>query len=200
MAEAIEQILNYWFGDHADDVTIAKSQASLWWGKNAEVDADIGQRFGALVPDAEAGRLSDWQTSPRGLLALILLTDQFPRNVYRDQAMAFHFDPVARWFCLEGLMHGVDRRLRPIQRAFFYLPLEHAEDLALQNRSVELFEALVSEVPAAAQSTFKGYLDFARQHQRIIQRFGRFPHRNAVLGRASTEQELDFLQQPGSSF
>lgn len=196
----IDTVLDFWFGQQSDDAAVAQAQARLWWSKDPAVDADIAQRFGQRVLDAEAGRLSHWLSSSHGHLALILLTDQFPRNIYRGQPMAFHFDAVARWFCLEGLAHGIDRRLRPIHRAFFYLPLEHAEDLGLQDRSVDLFQSLVDEVPSNARALFSGYLDFARRHRDIILRFGRFPHRNAVLGRASSVEEQEFLQQPGSGF
>ena len=200
MSESIDDVLSYWFGDEADDAVIAQRQAPLWWSKNPQADAEIARRFEQSVIDAEAGRLSHWLSSARGYLALILLTDQFPRNIYRGQPQSFHFDPVARWFCLEGLSQAIDRQLRPIHRLFFYLPLEHAEDLALQSRSVQLFEALETEVSAEARVPFARFAEYARQHKDIIERFGRFPHRNAILQRSSTETERAFLRQPGSSF
>ena len=200
MSESIDSVLAYWFGDEADDAQTAQRQAALWWSKSPEVDADIGRRFGQSVLDAEAGRLSHWLSSARGYLALIVLTDQFPRNIHRGQPLAFHCDPVARWFCLEGLNHSIDRQLRPIHRLFFYLPLEHAEDIGLQNRSVQLFDSLATEVTADARDQFEKFAAYAHQHKAIIERFGRFPHRNEILQRESSEAELAFLQQPGSSF
>lgn len=200
MSALIDEILSFWFGENPDDAQVAAQMASLWWGKERAADEEISQRFGSLVLDAEAGRLSEWLNTPRGSLALILLTDQFPRAIYRDQPMAFHFDAVARWFCLEGIAHGLDRRLRPIHRVFYYLPLEHAEDLSLQQRCVTLFQTLLDEVPDSAKPSFGNFLQFAQRHQDIIRQFGRFPHRNEVLGRQSSADEAQFLRQPNSSF
>lgn len=193
-------IINFWFGTEADDAAAATAQQSLWWSKHAPTDALIRQRFEAAVLAAEAGELDAWRATPEGLLALVLLTDQFPRNIYRDTPDAFRFDPQARKLCLEALDTGTDQALRPIQRVFLYLPLEHSENLQHQQRCVELFEALAREVPDQWRGTFKGFTGFAEKHLVIIERFGRFPHRNAILGRPSTDEELQFLQQPGSSF
>lgn len=200
MTETIESVLLFWFGDSADDATVAARQAALWWQKRAETDATITSRFEDLVSRASAGELAQWSATPEGRLALIILLDQFPRNMYRNSPRAFACDPQARNLCLEGLQKGHDQRLRPIQRVFFYLPLEHAEDRALQARSVELFEALDVLTQGSGGANLASYAEFARQHQRIIERFGRFPHRNAILGRHSTVEEVAFLKTPGSSF
>ncbi|WP_234919664.1 DUF924 family protein, partial [Aeromonas veronii] len=134
-------------------------------------------------------------------LALILLLDQLPRNIHRGTPAAFAQDPLARDLCLKGLSIGADKSLSPLERVFFYLPLEHAESREQQARSVALFEALAAEQAGTpAQATFAGFTDFARRHQVIIERFGRFPHRNDILGRTSTPEEAAFLQQPGSGF
>ena len=139
--------------------------------------------------------------SPRGPPGLILLLDQLPRNLHRGTPAAFAQDDKARALCLKGLSFGTDRGLSPLARVFFYLPLEHAESREQQARSVALFEALADEQATdPARTTFEGFADFARRHQVIVDRFGRFPHRNAILGRASTEEEAAFLQQPGSGF
>src|SRR5690606_32287203 len=138
--------------------------------------------------------------TPQGRLALIILLDQFPRNMYRETPQAFAFDAKARALTLEGLQAGDDQALRPIERVFFYLPLEHAEDLALQHRCVELFETLAASLPEETRKSFDGFTDFARKHRVIVERFGRFPHRNAILGRESTDEEIAFLRTPGSSF
>lgn len=200
MTAVQEQILEFWFGQAEDDAQVAHAQAALWWQKSAAVDAEVRSRFQALSMAAGAGELNEWARTPRGRLALILLTDQLPRHIWRDQPAAFQFDRIAQQYCMDGLAYGHDRALRPIERVFFYLPLEHAEDAALQQGSVALFRLLAVEAPAPAMRDFASFLQFARRHQEIIARFGRFPHRNAVLGRESSAAELAFLQEPGSSF
>lgn len=196
-----QSLLDFWFGDDADDATRAKRQAPLWWGKSSETDALIASRFGVLAEAAATGALAHWAEVPVGRLALILLLDQLPRNIHRATPGAFAQDPLARDLCLKGLSLGADKALSPLARVFFYLPLEHAESHEQQVRSVTLFEALAAEQAGGpAQATFAGFADFARRHQLIIERFGRFPHRNAILGRTSTPEEAEFLQQPGSGF
>lgn len=196
-----QPLLDLWFGDEADDVLRATRQAPLWWGKSSETDALLASRFGELVEAAAKGSLAHWADIPSGRLALILLLDQLPRNIHRGTPAAFAQDPLARDLCLKGLSIGVDKSLSPLARVFFYLPLEHAESREQQARSVALFEALAAEqANTPAQATFAGFADFARRHQVIIERFGRFPHRNDILGRTSTQEEAAFLQQPGSSF
>jgi len=200
MKETIQSILGFWFGDATDDAAAAARQAGLWWGKSDETDREIGDRFEALLQQAAGGQLDAWAQTPQGRLALILLLDQFPRNIYRGTPQAFAYDAQARELTLAGLQAGDDQSLRPIERVFFYLPLEHAEDLPLQQRCVALFEQMQTSLPAAAAKVFDGFTGFARKHQVIIERFGRFPHRNEILGRASTAEELAFLATPGSSF
>ena len=196
-----QPLLDLWFGDEADDAIRAKRQAPLWWGKNSETDALLSNRFGELAKAAAEGSLAHWADLPDGRLALILLLDQLPRNIHRGTPAAFVQDPLARDLCLKGLVLGADNALSPLARVFFYLPLEHAESREQQARSVALFEALAAEQTGTpAQETFAGFADFARRHQVIIERFGRFPHRNDILGRTSTPEEAEFLQQPGSGF
>ena len=193
----------FWFGataDEDDEAAIIARQSALLWKKQPAVDAEIRQRFAPLVGRAAVGELDDWLGSPRGRLALILLTDQFPRNIWRGQAAAFAFDVLALRWAKEAVARGLDRDARPIERVFLYLPLEHSEDLADQREAVRLFDALGGEVAAAARPAFAGYLDFARRHLEIIERFGRFPHRNAALGRETSAAEAEFLRQPGSAF
>ena len=200
MKEAKNSILTYWFGEQADDAVTAQAQASLWWKKSAQVDAEIRDRFESCVRQAGAGELDGWAQEPRGRLALILLCDQFTRQIYRDTPQAFSLDSRALDWAREGLALKADQALRPIERVFFYLPLEHSESIADQDEAVRLFEQLKANVPNDAQDTFHGFLDFAVRHRDIIARFGRFPHRNALLGRTSTPEEIEFLKQPGSSF
>lgn len=193
-------VLEFWFGNAGDDTAIAQAQQKLWWSKNEAVDTDIRKRFGDLVETAAAGKLDQWAQNARGRLALILLFDQFPRNMYRDTPRAFAYDPLAGKLALEGIATGADRELRAIERVFFYLPLEHSESAELQERCVALFTALAAGAPEADHKTFSGYVDYAVRHRDVIHRFGRFPHRNRILGRASTPEEIEFLKQPGSSF
>src|SRR5262245_61530351 len=195
-----ESILDFWFGSNSDATITAKERSDLWWSKNEATDDEIRHRFEDYVIAAASDQLSDWPATPRGRLALIILTDQFSRNIYRDAAQAFAYDKKALTWCIEGLALKHDRQLRPIERVFFYLPLEHAEAIEHQDLSVKCFSELASDASAAHRPIFEEYLDFAVRHRTIIERFGRFPHRNGLLGRVTTAQELDFLQEPGSSF
>jgi uncharacterized protein (DUF924 family) len=160
----------------------------------------LQERFGAAASAAAAGVLDHWTGSPRGRLALILLVDQLPRAIHRDTPEAFAQDDSARKTAAQGLESGADRLLRPIERLFFYLPFEHSEDLEDQDRSVELFHELALSVPEEQCPTFAAFVDYAKRHREVIVRFGRFPHRNRILGRESTAEEIAFLEQPGSSF
>jgi uncharacterized protein (DUF924 family) len=161
-----------------------------WYKADAKRDAEIARRFGPLYEKLSVGVPQDWLATPKGWLAAILVLDQFPRNMFRSDPRAFATDADALALAKRAIAKSVDMRLEPDQRAFIYLPFQHAEDGADQARSLELFTALGNP----------NNLDFALRHKAIIDRFGRFPHRNAVLGRASTEEELVFLKEPGSSF
>lgn len=198
--ETPDTIVQFWFGDSDDDATVASHCAGLWWSKNPELDRSIRERFEPAVQAVAAGELDHWRASSEGWLALIILTDQFPRNIYRGTPDAFRYDPIARQLCEEGLAAAADQQLRPIQRVFFYLPLEHSENRAHQARSVALFRELAASAPAGAQAVFDRFQDFARRHKAVVDRFGRFPHRNEILGRPSTQEEIAFLREPGSSF
>ncbi|MBI2309015.1 MAG: DUF924 domain-containing protein [Rhodocyclales bacterium] len=188
-----EDILDFWFlpagtPGHGEPRT-------AWFRKDAAFDEEIRARFLPAVEAALAGGLADWAETPRGALALLILLDQFPRNLFRGQAKAFAGDARARQIA-EGLVaRGGDRALNGVERVFAYLPFEHSEALADQERSLQLFSRLAEEADG-----FAGTLDYARRHHEVIVRFGRFPHRNAALGRASTAAEADYLAQPGSGF
>jgi uncharacterized protein (DUF924 family) len=186
-----EAVLAFWF---------APEHVAHWFAADAAFDAAIRAGFAADVEAAAAGRLRDWAVTPPGWLALLILLDQFPRNLHRGDPRAWAQDVGAQQLALSGIAEGFDRRLSARQRVFAYLPLEHAENMALQQRSVALFEALCAEVPAEERPRYAGFLDYARRHAEVIARFGRFPHRNAVLGRASTAEELAYLAQPGAGF
>ncbi len=198
--ETALSIVQFWFGDNSDDRITGQQQAALWWKKNASLDQQIRARFEATLLAAASGALDAWANTPDGLLALILLTDQFPRNMYRGEARSFAFDAQARHWCRLALKRQADRALRPIERVFVYLPLEHSEQLADQELACRLFGALVDDAPANHQDIYRGYLEYALQHHAVIARFGRFPHRNALLGRCSSAAELEFLAGPRSSF
>ena len=195
-----DEILAFWFGDDPDDSATAAAKAELWWGHSPATDEVLQERFGAAASAAAAGVLDHWTGSPRGRLALILLVDQLPRAIHRDTLEAFAQDDTARKTAAQGLESGADRLLRPIERLFFYLPFEHSEDLEDQDRSVELFRELALSVPEEQRPTFAAFVDYAKRHREVIVRFGRFPHRNRILGRESTAEEIAFLEQPGSSF
>ncbi|MBS0553793.1 MAG: DUF924 domain-containing protein, partial [Proteobacteria bacterium] len=176
--ETPDTIHAFWFGPHEDDAEAIARQSALWWRKQPEVDAEIGQRFSPMVQQAAFGQLDAWLGGLRGRLALVLLTDQFPRNIWRGQAAAFAFDVLALRWAKEAIRLGLDEAARPVERVFLYLPLEHSEDLGDQLEAVRLFDRLAGAVPAAQRTAFQGYLDYARRHCEIIERFGRFPHRN----------------------
>jgi uncharacterized protein (DUF924 family) len=195
-----EELLQFWFGDDPDDAAVAAAKAELWWGHRQVTDEALQVKFGAATSAAAADLLDHWAGSPRGRLALILLLDQLPRAIHRGTPEAFAQDGKARRMAEQGLESGADRLLRPIERLFVYLPFEHSEDLADQDRSVQLYQDLAASVPEEHRETFAGFVDYAVKHREIIDRFGRFPHRNVILGRESTPEEKAFLEQPGSSF
>ena len=193
-----QPLLEWWFGWGTSAQAVADEKSTLWFGKHH--DDEVRERFGDLVEQALAGGLDEWQQSPQGWLGLILLLDQLPRMIHRDTPRAFEGDRRAQVIAMQGLQQHWDYQLLPIQRAFILLVLEHSEVLDWQNLSVERHQSLLDEQPEANRRLFEGFLDYARQHQRIIERFGRFPHRNLVLGRPSTNEEMDFLLEPGSRF
>ncbi len=195
-----QDVLDFWFGKDTDDARIAKNKWQSWWTKTDGTDRAIEQRFGTLVADASDGKLDDWTATPRDQLALILVLDQFSRNIFRDTPQAFACDDKALGLTLMALEEEMDRHLRPIERIFLYLPLEHSESLEHQRRCVKLTEALEREVPEDWRATFESFTRYAVAHCDVIKRFGRFPHRNVILDRESTPEELEFLTTPGSSF
>ncbi len=198
--ETSASILEFWFGRESDDLLVAREKSAFWWSKNDATDIEIKQRFESTLLASASHELDAWSEQPRGLLALILLVDQFTRNVYRGTPRSFAFDPLARQWCQAGLSEGSFDSLRPIERVFCYLPLEHSESLEDQLQSVRLYRKLLDDVPAEQREPFAFNLEFAKKHCEIVERFGRFPHRNEILERPSTQEEISFLQQPGSSF
>lgn len=200
MSAPWQPLLDWWFGPGMTAAEVTASRTALWFGKQDRQDEQAREQFGALVERALAGQLQDWQGEPEGWLATLLLLDQLPRMIFRDTPNAFAGDSLARTLALHGLSEGWDQQLRPIQRLFAYLVLEHAEDLTLQNQAVQRFQVLLEQVATSEHELFAGYLDYAERHQRVIARFGRFPHRNQILGRTSSAEESAFLLEPGSRF
>ncbi|OYQ17598.1 hypothetical protein B7L09_15510 [Pseudomonas mandelii] len=195
-----QPLLEWWFGTLESPQDIAADKGKLWFGKRDSQDLEAQARFGDWVEQALAGGLTDWAQRPEGWLALVLLLDQLPRMIFRDTPKSFSGDLRAQALVAQGIAADFDRQLRPIQRVFIYLVFEHCEHLAVQNEAVSRYIDLVAQQPEADRKLFTDYLNYAEKHQRVIARFGRFPHRNAVLGRASTAEELAFLSGPGSRF
>ena len=188
------EVLRYWLGDAIELGWPSQSRSALWFGGGKALDADIAQRFGTQVGLALEGGLRDWETTPDSGLALVLLLDQFTRNVFRGQARAFAGDARAQTLVQSALQRGWQADLPLAGTVFLYMPLMHAEDLALQNECVRRFEALLASAPPERQEDLKGNLAFARQHRDIIARFGRFPYRNAALGRSDSPEETAYLR------
>ncbi len=188
MAPLARDILDFWFGPPPHAVR------AEWFRKDSAFDATIRERFGGAVEAALGGAYRDWRGDPRGALARVLLLDQFTRNAYRDTPRAFAGDPDALATAIPVVDAGLDGGLDAFERWFLYLPFEHAEDPAMQERSIALFARLRDETGHAAP------LEWAEKHAAVVRRFGRYPHRNAILGRTSTPEEIAFLLEPGSRF
>jgi uncharacterized protein (DUF924 family) len=193
-AARAEAILSFWF--HTLDYDRGRKR---WFGKDDAFDAEIRRRFEADHERAAAGAYDALAATADGALALVILLDQVPRNIHRGTARAFAADPQARNVAGRAVDAGFDRTLPPVRRIFLYLPFEHSEDLADQRRAVALFESLPT-APGFPDAARAETIDYARRHLDIVARFGRFPHRNAALGRPSTPEEARFLTEPGSSF
>ena len=196
----IDAILSFWFKEHQLSAPQIDRRMDIWFGEDAAFDHEIEQTFSADVENASQGKLDHWAEEPRGRLALILLLDQFRRNIYRGTAKAYEKDRTALKLCVEGAMQKKDRGLTPIQRAFFYMPLQHAESIKVQAKSVELFTKLAEAVSPTFQETFLTIAQFAELHRDIIEQYGRFPHRNAVLDRENTPEEAEYLAGDGPDF
>ena len=200
LADEIRHIHAFWFGPPGKDGMPPNDRSRLWFRADRKTDDTIRRRFGALLDRAARGELNNWAQIAEGRLALILLCDQFARNIYRGTAHAFAHDAMALTLCTEGIECGHDRALAPIERAFFYMPMEHCEQLSMQERCVGHYEQLLQEVPPATASRLRSFLRHAHDHRDIVRRFGRFPHRNRVLARRSTDAEADFLRTQKGAF
>lgn len=200
MGDPVDDLLEFWFARATTSPAELAARHPYWFRRHADFDRLIARRYTQLVARAAGGELDAWSAQPRSALALVILLDQFPRNLFRERAEAFTTDPKARAVALAAIAAGFDHTLHPLEAVFIYLPLEHAEDLALQDRSVELFECLRRRAPPGYEQAFDNFLDYAHRHREVIRRFGRFPHRNAVLDRTSTADEVHYLEHGGETF
>jgi len=196
----IDAILDFWF--RAKELTAPQidGRMDVWFGEDPVFDHEIEKEFSGDVDLASVGKLDHWGSDPRGRLALIILLDQFRRNIYRGSADAFSKDGAALKLCIEGAMEKRDQGLAPIERAFFYMPLQHSESRKVQAKSVDIFNKLAQAVSPTYRETFETIAQFAELHRDIIEQFGRFPHRNKVLGRANTPEESEYLAGDNPSF
>ena len=189
----IREILDFWFREQELSAPQIDRRMDIWFGEDPVFDHEIKKQFSGDVERACQGKLDHWAEDPHGRLALILLVDQFRRNLYRGTADAFSMDKHALKLCVEGAMEKKDKGLTPIQKVFFYMPLQHAESRKVQAKSVELFNRLAKSVSPTYQETFLTVAQFAELHKDVIDQFGRYPHRNQLLGRANTPEEEDHL-------
>jgi uncharacterized protein (DUF924 family) len=194
VTEIIEEIHEFWFGELDEKGFCASDRQALWFGASIETDASCRARFGAALDQARENKLGAWTRTDRGLVALVVLLDQFSRNIHRGTALAFAGDALALTLARDAIAAGRHLQLPAIHRVFLYLPLEHCEDLVVQEQCVALFEELARHT---GHPQFAGFAQYATAHRDVIARFGRFPHRNAILGRDSSEGELAFLAQHG---
>lgn len=200
MTNRIEDILDFWFGTFPTPYTSDGSKVDMWFKNGSAYDSEIFIAFGIDYEKAINHELDHWQDSHRGRLALIILLDQFSRHIHRGSELAFAQDDKAQALCIDGIGAGDDSKLHSIERSFFYLPLEHAENLEKQNLSVRAYTQLVQDVPEEYRPSYEMNLDYAKSHHYVIERFGRFPELNEILGRESTEEELAFIASGEHSF
>jgi uncharacterized protein (DUF924 family) len=199
------KVRDFWFGKTPLSPEQLPRRVKLWFGDvpqqtRQQIDDALRARFGALVERALEGELAQWADGPRRRLSLILLLDQFPRNIYRGTPRAFAGDEQALQLALTGMQSVADAALNLVERIFFYLPLQHAESLEVQEESVAAYKRLLGEAPAELRGVFEECAVYAERHRDVIRRFGRFPHRNALLGRAATAEENAWLREGGETF
>ena len=196
----IEAVLSFWFKEQALTAPQIDHRMETWFNEDPEFDREIKKEFSEDISAASAGKLDHWAAEPEGRLALIILIDQFRRNIYRNTAKAFSKDKLALKFCIEGAMEKKDQSLTPIQRVFFYMPLQHTESRKVQAKAVDLYNRLAELVSPTYRETFLTVAQFAELHKDIIDQFGRFPHRNELLGRENTAEEAEYLASDSPDF
>lgn len=196
-----EEIHQFWFDKIEIKKSYSQKMAKKWFGKNEVLDQKIKTDYKDLIDIALSGDLDHWAKSPQGITSLIIILDQFPRNAFRATERMYRYDHKAVAWSKYALSQKSDKELSLFERLFIYLPLEHSEDLKDQKICMDLFKQMVIDLSSSElKGTAEGYLDFAQKHYDIVERFGRFPHRNDILNRKSTPEEVDFLKQPGSGF
>jgi uncharacterized protein (DUF924 family) len=195
-----DAVLSFWLGPINTHGEWSEYYAKRWFQSSREFDEEVVLIFERDVENAALGKFYEWKESAKGRLALIILLDQFPRNIYRGTPRAFAYDQIALSLCLEGIEKHQDEELCPIERKFFYMPLMHAEERAIQEKSVKIFKRLADSAPETQKGHFETTLSFAKLHYQIVDQFGRFPHRNLVLGRTPTKDEEEYLNESQESF
>ncbi len=195
-----DHLLTFWFADAVTDAQAAEKRYAFWFEAGPHIDAQLRDRFSGVYAQARSGGLQAWQTAARSCLALVIALDQLPRNLFRGTPAAFGTDLQAQQICQYGLEKMYLTQLTPVEQAFFLMPLQHAEDITLQEASVRHCKTLLAQAPSEWHAFLSSWLDFAHKHLTIMQRFGRFPHRNAILGRRSTPDEQAFLDSGSGSF
>ena len=196
----IEAILSFWFKEQELSAPQIDRRMDTWFSEDPVLDLEIEKEFANEVEAASDGKLNHWAVDPHGRLALIILIDQFRRNIYRNSAAAFSKDKLALRLCVEGAMEKKDKDLTPIQRVFFYMPLQHSESPKVQAKSLELFDRLAETVSLTERETFRTVAQFAELHKDIVDQFGRFPHRNKLLNCENTAEEAEYLAGDSPDF
>lgn len=200
MSKKMEAVWNFWFGELDEEGCAEEELAKAWFTKNPDFDREIRENFEELYEEVVAGEHEDWLETERGLLTYVVVLDQFSRNMFRDTAKMYAADPQALAAAKMGIERGDDKKLPFAARKFLYMPLMHSEELADQRRCKELFENWRDELEGEKKEEIQVNVGYADRHLVIVERFGRFPHRNWILGRESTPEEVEFLKTPGSSF
>jgi uncharacterized protein (DUF924 family) len=195
-----DSIVDHWFGDDLESPKAVSERSRQWFASDPTFDELIRSRFRTLPDQALNGDFAEWTRTPLSTLALVLILDQFPRNLYRGSPRSFAYDSAAVNISRKAVARNLDHELHPLHAVFLYLPLEHSEDQELQNQCVSLFRQLVERAPSLLTNQFSSFLEYAERHHAVIEQFGRFPHRNSILGRISTPEELEFLHSGGDTF
>lgn len=196
MSATPKDILHYWFGKITKADDFPTDHLDLWFKKDEKVDKEIDEKFGHLLSED----LSKWNTEPRSRLAHLIVLDQFPRHIYRNTSDAFKYDEKALPIATDGIQQGFDKELFPIERAFFYMPLQHSEELKIQDLAIKCYRILHDEVSDHVKPMYGEFLKYAVRHRDVIVEFGRFPHRNPILNRPSTPEEEAYLKEEGAGF
>ncbi|MCB1827754.1 MAG: DUF924 domain-containing protein [Coxiellaceae bacterium] len=193
--EKIEDILSFWFGHVEETIVPSENRARIWFGESVEIDAEIKSRFSEVYDAALMGECDSWMETGRGQLALIILLDQFSRHIFRNTPKAYEQDERALAICVDGIKRELDHDLSLIERVFFYFPFLHSEKLEYQEQSIHAYQTLSELAFAETRVIYDSFLKFANHHYTLVQRFGRFPQRNKVLGRMSTPEESAYLKE-----